>query len=291
MANYFVHKDYSAAMGDVYNVTHFNSWAAVYNASKSGDTITIAANSGTLYPSEQDLYRNVIVESGSTFAIQRRLFKIKDSITVKAGGSFNVTPHASIATPYTHIDTGKLYIGEENAAVRANMNFDTNSVAALWSSTWTCHNANVIVGDLGAVGSTNFNNSDVEVKGSLAFAAGTQFSMSGRHTMVNSTLTAKGHDLRNDNTYFANNYNRIAYLTMDNSTITIDDKNEDTAADLVFLGSASQKNLIMQNNSLIDIEEGTSTRIINNVSMQNSTINAGDVNLFKTQSISFSDLK
>ncbi|MBR7156550.1 MAG: hypothetical protein IKD22_06915, partial [Lentisphaeria bacterium] len=278
-----ISKDYTSA-DEGWGSTKFANWSSAYSNTTGSATITVEANSGNAgYIGDSNnsnkVGRNVIVESGSSLYVQRRLLKIDKTLTFKAGASFVDNHVSSVPNPYTHIDGGKLYVGEANSTVRATMNFKDNSIATLYSAIFEANNADILLGDFASVGRTSFTDSDITVNGSLSFGAHqSQSSLNGNSTMTNSTMTVKGHDMRNDTTYFANDFNRIAALVMDKSTITINDGADGTAAAAVQLGykgSWVKKSLTLKNNSNIIVESGTAVTALWDVTLENSTIKAG----------------
>ena len=136
MANLYVNSAYNSTT-EGWGTTHFSSWSSAYAVSGSkstNDTITITANSSGIsgYIGDSNnsnkMGRNVVIESGSALAIQRRLFKIDKTLTIKAGATF-YDKHVNGTLPYTHIDGGKLYVGEKDSTARAVMNFDINCIS------------------------------------------------------------------------------------------------------------------------------------------------------------------
>ncbi|MBR7128006.1 MAG: hypothetical protein IKD09_05430, partial [Lentisphaeria bacterium] len=233
----------------------------------------------------------VTIQDGAVMGNANSKWDMTYAFTVEAGGVLQSARPASAGYGYTHVKN-VMTIGEADAEKQAVVDFinsptvpyKTMCISVLYNGTLNVTNAIFKVGDLGMIGKSEFTDSTIEVAGSIGFAAGTQ-TCAGKHSMTNSTMTVKGHDLRNDNTYSAADCNRIANLIMDNSTIIIDDGVENTAADVVELGVLksgflnSKKELIMQNNSKITVEAGTQINLLYNVSMSDSVIEGGNFSI------------
>ena len=233
----------------------------------------------------------VTIQDGAVMGNANSKWDMTYAFTVEAGGVLQSARPVSAGYGYTHVKN-VMTIGEADAEKQAVVNFinsptipyKTMCISVLYNGSLNVTNAIVKVGDLGMIGKSEFTDSTIEVAGSIGFAAGTQ-TCAGKHSMTNSTMTVKGHDLRGDSTYSAADCNRIANLIMDNSTIIIDDGVENTAADVVELGVLksgflnNKKELIMQNNSKITVEAGTQINLLYNVSMSDSVIEGGNFSI------------
>lgn len=248
----------------------YADWNAAYQNTGSSDKIIVDENSGSVgYVGDSNnrnsIGRDVVIGSGSALKVQRKMLRIDKTITVEAGASFNVTPHSSIVNPYTHIDGGKLYVGESGGE-RATMDFDTNSVAVLWSAVLDAKSADIVVGDLGMTGTAKFTDSNISVNGVAAFGKG----FLGVQEMENSVMNIKGHALRNENTYYSTEGTILHKLTMDNSSITVDDGVEGTVAEAVTI-----KNLTMKDGSALTVEAGTAVTVTGNFELNKSSLSVG----------------
>ncbi len=280
----------------------FTSYDGALNYAKNNSTarnatIVMMNNSGVsgncIDQNTHNGYSNlkVTIQDGAVMGNANSKWDMTYAFTVEAGGVLQSARPASAGYGYTHVKN-VMTIGEADAEKQAVVNFinsptvpyKTMCISVLYNGSLDVTNAIFRVGDLGMIGKSAFTDSTIEVAGSISFAAGTQ-TCAGKHSMTNSTMTVKGHDLRGDNTYSSADCNRIANLIMDNSTIIIDDGVENTAADVVELGVLksgflnSKKELIMQNNSKITVEAGTQINLLYNVSMSDSVIEGGNFNI------------
>jgi len=233
-------------------------------------TITIEKGN-TVYGGDSEDYNTYIVKEGGKLDIQRRLWKADGGVTVEPGGSF--VKDGSFET-YTHIKS-KVVIGEEGNETVSTLSLTSSSypwsISTLWNGSLTAYNTNIKLGDLGSVGATKLYDCVVNLDGIIAMGVNTA---NGSHTFTNTTVSVKGYAIRKDSTYFSAEGSILNKLTLDNSTITIDDG----AA-----GSTSQKTVIkkltMKNNSVITVESGA------------NTILAGEISIDGTSSLSVGNLQ
>ncbi|MCQ2402188.1 MAG: hypothetical protein MJ202_00465 [Lentisphaeria bacterium] len=121
---------------------------------------------------------------------------------------------------------------------------------------------------MGAVGTVNLKDCTVKLDGILATGVNSFY----KQTFTNTTVTVKGHAIRKEATYFSAE-GTILGLTLDNSTITVDDGDADTVAEKVVF-----KTTTMKNNSSVTVESGTYVEVAsgNTVTMDaTSKLNVG----------------
>ena len=292
----YVSSDYNSST-DGWGVTKFGSWDGAYaftsvNAKKATivfeKTTTI---SGNCFPKQADGVAAIIVKDGAAVGNANSKWDAVFAMTIEAGGILQSARPANAGYGNTHVKN-KWIIGEAGADKQAKVlfingkngiNYKTMSIALLsgFNRSITTNNALIEVGDLGLQSTASFTDTTLTIDGILAIKGTSLY----KTTMTDTTVTVKGHNLMNENTYYSTVGTILATLTMDNSSITVDDGADTTAAEKVWLGYTGNvaQTLTMTNNSSITIEKGAEVEVANKVVMTDSSISAGNINAGNTK--------
>ena len=261
-------------------VDAFTSYSSAYNyaiVNAKDATIVLQTNSGQIQNEHKNYQKlNITAEAGTTLWYAGNKLDMTYDIVVKAGASLN-TNRPKNSTSYVHVkNNGSLTLGEAGAAEKAVLDFGTASnyhnidFAVLYNGSVSAVNAVFKVGDLGLTGPASFNDCEVVVEGALSTGLG----VSGKLTLVDTDVKVNGHNNRND-TYFKN-FNQLKYVTMTNSSITIDDGVDGTVAANVELNS------VTMTDSDIVVEAGTAVKVAGALKLLGtSTLTAGVVDMAK----------
>lgn len=289
----YVSSDYNSET-EGWGTTHFSNYAGAYayataNAKNAliliEKTTTVSGN--TFDNNHKNFSRlAVTVKDGAEMGNALSKWDMTYKVTVEPGGKLSSARSAASGC-YSHIKN-TLTVGAENADKAAEIDFHSKSngykdlsIAVLYNGKLVANNALIKVADFGFEGSATINDSQVEVKGIVAFGKNKYDAYA--QTMTNSTMTVKGHNFMNEDKYYSTNGNKFHCLTMDNSTITIDDDANDTTAEMVTLGA-----LTMKNGSSLIVEEGTPVSVAfikalgnkkTTTTIENSTLIVGDITI------------
>jgi len=287
----YVSSDYNSST-EGYGYDKFNSWDSAYaftsaNAKKATivfeKTTTI---SGNCFPKQADGVKAIIVKDGATVGNANSKWDAVFAMTIEGGGILqSARPASAVSYGNTHVKNAWV-IGEADSEKRAEIRFingksgvayKTMSIALLsgLNRSITANNALIEVGDLGLQSNASFTDTTLTIEGILAIKGTSLY----KTTMTNTTATVKGHNLMNENTYYSTVGTILATLTMDNSSITVDDGADDTAAETVWLGYTTNtaQTLTLTNGSTVTIEKDALAKVANKVTVTDSAIYAGDV--------------
>ena len=233
-----------------------------------------------------DMTNAIIVKDGAVVGNTQSKWDMTYSVTIEAGGILQSVRPATAGYGNTHLKN-KLVIGEAGAEKRAEVRFingksgvtyKTMSIALLsgLSRSITANNALIEVGDFGLNSTASFTDTILTIDGILAIKGTSLY----KTTMTDTTVTVKGHNLMNENTYYSTVGTILATLTMDNTSIVVDDGVEGTSAEKVWLGYTGNtaQTLTMTNGSSITVEKGTEVQVANTVTVTDSTISVGTLN-------------
>ena len=286
----YVSSDYNSST-EGWGVTKFGSWDGAYaftntNAKKATivfeKTTTI---SGNCFPKQADGVAAIIVKDGASVGNANSKWDAVFAMTIEAGGILQSARPASAGYGNTHVKN-KWIIGEAGADKQAKVlfingktgiSYQTMSIALLsgLNRSITANNALIEVGDFGINAAASFTDTTLTIEGILAIKSTSLY----KTTMTDTEVTIKGHNLMNENTYYSTVGTILATLTMDNSSIEVDDKADTTAAEKVWLGYTGNtaQTLTMTNGSSITVEKGTAVEVANTVVMTDSSISVGDL--------------
>jgi len=278
----YVNCDYNSST-EGWGTTHFGSYASAYSyATAKARTSTIVIEktttiSGNCFDNNHENYGRiaVVVKDGAVVGNAISKWDMTYPVTLEAGAKLQSGRPASAGYGNSHIKN-TLTIGEAGSEEQAVVVFtDTAykdmSIAILYNGRMVANNALINVGDLGFTGSATINDSTINVKGVAAFGKNNYY----KQTMTNSTMTVKGHNQMNENTYYSTQGTILNQLTMDNSTITVDDGGDGTTAENVTI-----KQLIMNGGSNVTVEVDTPVSIDGDFKLQDaSTLAAGDITI------------
>jgi len=292
----YVSSDYNSST-EGWGVTKFGSWDGAYaftstNAKKATivfeKTTTI---SGNCFPKQADGVAAIIVKDGASVGNANSKWDAVFAMTIEAGGILQSARPASAGYGNTHVKN-KWIIGEAGADKQAKIlfvngkngiNYQTMSIALLsgLNRSITANNALIEVGDFGINAAASFTDTTLTIEGILAIKGTSLY----KTTMTDTEVTIKGHNLMNENTYYSTVGTILATLTMDNSSIEVDDKADTTAAEKVWLGYTGNtaQTLTMTNGSSITVEKDTEVAVANKVVMTDSSITAGNINAGDTK--------
>ena len=275
----YVSSDYNSST-EGWDKTHFSSYADAYAyASVNNKEATIIVKntntiSGNTFDNNHKNYSKlaVEVEGGAVVGNAASKWDMTYAVTVEAGGVLQTARGNSSGYGNSHIKNtltiGEAGVGKETAYVKfqnADTGYKTASIAVLYNGKLVANNADIKVGDLGFTGSATINDSVVDVEGVVAFGKNIFYSQS----MTNTTMTVKGHNLMNENTYYSTVGTILNKLTMTNSSITVDDGAEGTVAEAVTI-----KNLTMSESALT-VEAGTAVKVTGNFKLNDSSLSVG----------------
>ncbi len=279
----YVSSDYNAET-EGWGTTHFSNYSGAYayatvNAKKSPIIIEKTTTvSGNCFDNNHKNYSylSVAIQDGAVFGNASSKWDMTYKVTLEPGARLQSARGTGSSVGYSHIKN-TLTVGAENAEKQAVIDFHKGtyqdmSIAVLYNGKLVANNALIKVADLGFTGSATINDSVIDIKGNVAFGLNNFY----KQTMKNSTMTVKGHNitLEDKPTYFSPDESVFNNLTMDNSTIIVDDGVEDTTAEKVNL-----KALTMKNGSSMAIEEGTPISVTGKTTIENSTLMVGDVTI------------
>lgn len=226
-----------------------------------------------------------------------------ENITINAGGTWEAkgAGNANVHFKGKNFLSYPLLTLNGNAEKYAKIDFQQESkgihasIAILYNGKLTADYADIKVGDLGFTGNASIKNSIVDVAGIVAFgkeqpsiivSSGTGCSQS----MTNTRMTVKGHHLllNEGGTYYSANGTLLNKLTMNNSSITVDDGVAETVAEKVTL-----QKLTMEKGSALTVETGTGVYVTGTVKVTDSsldigalTIDGGTLTFYGTSSLS-----
>ena len=195
-----------------------------------------------------------IVEDGGTLYIQRRQWMAQAPVTVAAGGK--VIKNGSMET-YTHIKSRFTLgeAGEGKTVTPMKMSSDSYpwSVSVLYNGTFTANNADIWVGDFGAIGNTTINDSTFKASGIFAVGKPSPGTTSSTYNinLARTTVTVDGKNIRDDAGFFSKTGNQLNKLTMDASSITFRYIEGTTTAE-----KTTMRQVTMTNGSIITVEAG-----------------------------------
>ena len=206
-----------------------------------------------------------------------------ENITINAGGTWEANGARNANVHFkgkrgtflgTEVSKGTHeLVLKGNAETYAKIDFQNESnsscasIAILYDGKLTADYADIKVGDLGFTGNASIKDSIVDVAGIVAF--GKEQDLSGilrSQSMTNTTMTVKGHSLLKEGTYYSANGTLLNKLTMNNSSITVDDG----VAEKVTL-----QKLTMENGSALTVETGTGVYVTGTVKVTDSSLDIG----------------
>ena len=283
MATLYVNSDYNSST-EGYGVTKFSSYSsALAYASTNAKNATIVMEKTTTISGnciDHNTHKtlknlNVVVQDDAVMGNANSKWDLTYDFTIEAGGKLQSARGTGSGVGNTHIkDGGSLTIGEAGSAEKAVVDFHKGtyqnmSIAVLWQGKLEANNAIIKVGDFGFTGTANFTDCEVAVNGIAAFGKGFY-----NQTMTNTTMTIKGHNLMNENTYYSTTGTLLNKLTMTNSSIIIDDGVDGTAAEKVTIKA------LTMNDSAITVEDGTEVIVAGAFVMNDGAeLTAGDIEI------------
>lgn len=237
-------------------------------------TTTVSGNCFT-----NEIHKNltglgVVVQDGAVVGNAASKWDMTYPVTIKPGARLVTARTVNAGVGNSHIKN-TLTVGEAGSDKQAVIDFHKGSyqdmsIAVLYNGKLVANNALIKVGDLGLTGTASINDSEVQVKGIVAFGKGFY-----SQTMTDSVMYVKGHNLMNENKYYSTTGTLLNKLTMENSQIVIDDGADSTSAEAVTI-----KQLTMKNGSSVTVEDGTSVTVSGKLTMDSSScVNANVLNV------------
>ncbi|MBE6379707.1 MAG: hypothetical protein E7047_02120, partial [Lentisphaerae bacterium] len=296
----YVSSDYNSST-EGWGVTRFANYDSAVNFIKNNarkatmvieKTITLSGNcfADSKESLGVDLTNTVIVKDGAVMGNAQSKWDMTYAVTIEGGGILQSARPSNAGIGNTHIKN-KLTIGDgsdKQAKVlfingKNGVTYKTMSIALLsgFNRSLTANNALIEVGDLGIQATASFTDTTLTIDGILAIKGTSLY----KTTMTDTEVTIKGHNLMNENTYYSTVGTILATLTMDNSSIVVDDGNAETVAEKVWLGYTGNvaQTLTMTNGSSITVEKGAEVAVGNKVVMSDSSITAGNINAGATK--------
>ena len=283
----YVNSDYTSET-EGWGETHFANYASAYayaSVNSKNATIIIEKNSSLSGNTFDNNHKNcsklaVVVQDGAECGNALSKWDMTYPVTVEPGGRVPSARPTSAGIGNSHIKN-TLTVGAAGAEKKAVIDFHKGSyqdmsIAVLYNGKLIANNAIIKVADLGFTGAATINDSELYVKGIVAFGKNTWY----KQTMTDSSMTVKGHNFMNEPTYYSTTGNIFNNLTMDNSTIVLDDEAEGTTVEPVTL-----QNLTMKNGSAMIIEEEATINITGKTTIENATLRVGDLTITRKGSL------
>ena len=269
----YVNCDYTSAT-EGWGTTHFSSYFSAYsyataNAKKSTIVVEKTASvSGNCFEDSHEYYSNLAVkiQNGAVMGNALSKWDMTYPVTVNAGGKLQSARGTGSSVGNTHVKN-TLTVGEAGSVTQAVIDFHRGtyqnmSIAVLYNGKLIANNALIKVADFGLTGSANITDSTVNANGIVAFGKGIFY----KHTLTRSTVTVIGHNLMNGNKYYSTTGTLLHNLTMDASSVTVDDGVAETVAEKV-----TAKTLTLKNGSSVTVEPGTDFAIDAKLTMDSSS--------------------
>jgi len=283
----YVNSDYTSET-EGWGETHFANYASAYayaSVNSKNATIIIEKNSSLSGNTFDNNHKNcsklaVVVQDGAECGNALSKWDMTYPVTVEPGGRVPSARPTSASIGNSHIKN-TLTVGAAGAEKKAVIDFHKGSyqdmsIAVLYNGKLIANNAIIKVADLGFTGAATINDSELYVKGIVAFGKNTWY----KQTMTDSSMTVKGHNFMNEPTYYSTTGNIFNNLTMDNSTIVLDDEAEGTTVEPVTL-----QNLTLKNGSAMIIEEEATINITGKTTIENATLRVGDLTITRKGSL------
>lgn len=220
-----------------------------------------------------------IVKDGAVIGDAASKLNITYALTIEAGAIFQ-TARSATSGGVIHLQDTLTIAGDKENGKYAYIklgklgSYRGLDFAALYNGKIVATYADITVRDLGCTGPATFTDCKVSVQGALSAGVG----YAGKLTLVNSDINVLGHH-NLSNTYFKA-FNQLKYVTMTNSTITIDDGVEGTVADKV------EFNSVTMTDSTIKVEKGTAANVVGTLTITGtSTLDVGALDIGSNKKI------
>ena len=286
----YVSSDYNSST-EGYGTTKFSNYAGAYAyATANAKTATIVIEktntlNGNTFDNNHKNYSKlaVVIKDGATMGNALSKWDMTYPVTVEPGGTLTCARPKSASVSNIHIKN-TLTVGAEGSTKKAIVDFLSDTyqdcdISIRYNGKILVYNADFKVQDLDAQGSLTITDSDVYVDG--AFASATFFAT----TLTNSTMTVKGNQISGGLSDFAGGTsNQLGKVTLNNSSITIEDGDTKVAANVTATNSEidvnsltinSGKKLTLEKGSTLASESLTSNGTI--VLNDGSTIDAEEI--------------
>ena len=299
----YVSSDYNSSTQG-WGATAFNSINSAENYADSNakdatiivqKTTTVSGNSFQIKGDKNGNQNSMtfIICDGAIAGNANSKWDMTATVTVQAGGRLVTSRPSTASAGYMHTKDTLTLAGDKENGKYAFLEFGKGSynsidVSTLGNGKIVANYAKATFGDLALqAGAGTFTDSIVTVEGALSTGLG----FLGKLTLTGTTVEVLGHHSRSDS-YFKG-YNQLKYVTMTNSSITIDDGDEGTVADKVTFNS------VTMTNSTITVESGAAARVEGTVTLNASsaltvgtlTINSGQkINMEYTCTVNFDDI-
>ena len=268
--DYYVSSDYSSSTSG-WGKTHFATYEAAlgyhnglkwYDKSKYLRSTIVIEKTSSISGNcvNEDVHEGfanvgVLVKDGATFGVATNKWDMTYAVTVKAGGSLVTARPKTSTVGYTHLKNA-LTIGERNSTQKAYLHFLSDSyqdgdISIRYNGSLTAYNADIAVQDLDAQGEMTLEDCTVKVDGALATDTfyGT--------TLTRVQMTVGGTQISGGLSDFSGGAtNLLGNFSMTDSTLTFG--------------------------------EGAAVKVAGNVTLENSSIYAGTIEVAADKKISIS---
>ena len=275
----YVNVDYSSAT-EGWGTTRFATYSSALNYAKTNAkkaTIVVEKTNG-MQQIDQNTHKNltqlgVEICDGAIIGNSHSKWDMGYPLTIKPGGKLQSARGNSSNVGNTHVKN-TLIVGEAGSTKKAVIDFQNKttgykdmSIAILsgLNRKLIANNAIIRVGDLGINSSSSFTDSIVDCAGIVAFKS--------TSSITRTVVTVKGHDLMHENTYYSTTGTILKNLTMDASSVSVDDGVDGTVAETV-----TANGLTMKNGSSVTVEPGTVFSVSGKLTIdRSSTLDVGEI--------------
>ena len=265
----YVSCDYNSST-EGWGTTRFSNYAGAYayaTANATSATIVVEKTntlSGNCFDNNHKNYSNlkVVIKDGAAMGNAASKWDMTYPVTVEPGGTLTCARPKTASVSYIHIKN-TLTVGAEGAEKEAYVDFLSDTyqdcdISIRYNGKINVYNSVFRVQDLDAQGTLTIKDSEVYVDG--AFASATFFAT----TLTNTTMTVNGNQISGGISDFAGgDSNQLGKVTLNNSTITINEGTTKVAATVTANGSEinvndltinSGKKVNLNGGSVLDVE-------------------------------------
>ncbi len=227
---------------------------------------------------------NIVIEDGAKLGTGYNSMKLTQDVTIKAGGFFGNLRNDTYGN--LQIEGSNMVVGEADATEKAELDLykgnkyssghtGGQSLIVKENSSFTANNATIEFSDFTANGAASFTDTEATVQGTVALGwdrtdSDGNFFTAANATMTNTTMSVVGNGaLKGDG--YGQPVNSFDKLTMTNSSITVDDLKEGSAAADVTIGN------VAMTGSSFTAEAGTDVTVTGNVNITDSSLTVGSL--------------
>ena len=261
----YVSCDYNSST-DGWGETRFANYDGAYayatTNSKTNATIVVEKTntiSGNCFDNNHKNYSNlkVVIKDGAAMGNAASKWDMTYPVTVEPGGTLTCARPKNASVSYIHIKN-TLTVGAEGSDKEAYVDFLSDTyqdcdISIRYNGKINVYNSVFRVQDLDAQGTLTIKDSEVYVDG--AFASATSFAT----TLTNTIMTVNGNQISGGISDFAGgDSNRLGKVTLNNSTITINEGTTKVAANVTANGSVINVNdLTINSGKKVNLEDGS----------------------------------